>query len=84
MESKTDMERFIELYESFGVEIKITLGCRCCGVYPDFRKEIVFGGRQPDAVHSEKFNGNDFKNAKDLFTVITFDKDEKFVSQVVW
>jgi len=71
----TDLEKFVELYKSFGVDVVVD-------------SDEVPGEHQIHLTEGEMFNSGKgwteddrFEGYSDFFTTIIFDKDGKFVSQ---
>lgn len=74
---KTDLERFVELYASFGIHCKVRNGESGSEII--LSEGVDFPECPDDLTKSEKFGGY-----MDFFTSVEFDKNGKFVSQGFW
>ena len=75
---KTDIERFIELYDSIGVDVVVNKrfnpsGSKCTGQW------IVFGGYSD--MDRETTNDDRISGYSGFYTSLNFDGDGNFVSQ---
>ena len=69
----TDLERFVELYRSFGIECKVFIEGSDC------ERRIYLSNMSFDyATTSDKFGGYI------MFSEITFDVDGRFIGQGFW
>ena len=78
----TDLERFVELYQSIGVKLNvftIDTGSRVILTTKKEKFDDDDDEEETDATSSEKFKGYE-----GFYTNIDFDKDGKFVEQGFW
>ena len=80
----TDLEKFIELYKSFGIKLK---------PYKDDKTNfttIFMQEGNPDDFIGSRMNvkkysvSNKFEGYSDFFSMVDFDKDGKFIKQGFW
>lgn len=74
---KTDLERFIELYKSFGIECKVNKTNK--DQYILFVQQNDYDKYENRETRSEKFDGYYCFHSD-----ITFDLDGKFIKQGFW
>lgn len=73
---KTDLERFIELYRSFGIE---------CKAFEENDKKFILLGERPynperkQVTKSDKFGGHNY-----FYSDVWFTKEGKFIKQGFW